>query len=87
MLLKHWRSKRAIARRLIKLGCPLKKAWRTVYEGRRRLWDLSRTAAVQKSLRNEYFEKRGLFSLEAWRRQRWARELAPVQLPLELELG
>ncbi|MBK8595319.1 MAG: hypothetical protein IPN83_06955 [Holophagales bacterium] len=59
VLLKHWRSKRSIARRLIKLGCPPKKAWRTVYEGRRRLWDLSRTAAVQKSLRNEYFEKAG----------------------------
>ena len=87
VVLKHWRSKRSIARRLIQLGCPPKKAWRTVYEGRRRLWDLSRRAAVQKSLRNEYFEKRGLFSLEAWRQQRWARELAPVQLNLGLELG
>ena len=87
VVLKHWRSKRSIARRLIKLGCPPKKAWRTVYEGRRRLWDLSRSAAVQKSLRNEYFEKRGLFSLEAWHQQRWARELAPVQLHLGLELG
>jgi hypothetical protein len=87
VVLKHWRSKRSIARRLIKLGCPPKKAWRTVYEGRRRLWDLSRRAAVQKSLRNEYFEKRGLFSLEAWRQQRRARELAPVQLNLGLELG
>jgi hypothetical protein len=87
LVLKHWRRKRSIARRLIKLGCPPKKAWRTVYEGRRRLWDLSRRAAVQKALRNEYFEKRGLFSLEAWWQQRWAREHAPVQLDLGLMPG
>jgi hypothetical protein len=87
LVLKHWRRKRSIARRLIKLGCPPKKAWRTVYEGRRRLWDLSRRAAVQKSLRNEYFEKRGLFSLKARWQKKWARERAPVQLNLGLELG
>ncbi|MCC6133481.1 MAG: group II intron reverse transcriptase/maturase [Acidobacteria bacterium] len=87
VVLKHWRRRRSIVRRLIRLGCPEKKAWRTVYDGRRRLWDLSRTAAVQKSLRNEWFVKQGLFSLEAWWQQRWTREHAPVQLELGLALG
>jgi len=87
LLLKQWRRKRSIVRRLIKLGCPPKKAWKTVYDGRRRLWDLSRSAAVQKALRNAYFTERGLFSLEAWWRDRWVRANAPVQLELGLELG
>jgi hypothetical protein len=87
LLLKQWRRKRSIARRLIKLGCPPKKAWKTVYDGRRRLWDLSRRAAVQKTLKNAYFADQGLFSLEAWWRDRWERANAPVQLELGLELG
>lgn len=87
LLLKQWRRRRSIVRRLIKLGCPAKKAWRTVYDGRRRLWDLSRRPAVQKALGIEYFTKRGVFSLESWWRQKWDRVNAPVQLELGLELG
>ena len=87
LLLKQWRRKRSIVRRLIKLGCPSKKAWRTVYEGRRGLWDLSRRAAVQKATGIEYFENQGLFSLEASWQERWAREHAPVQLSLWLDMG
>ena len=87
LLLKQWRRKRSIVRRLIKLGCRPDKAWKTVYDGRRSLWDLSHRAAVQKALRNAYFAERGLFSLEAWWRDRWLRANAPVQLELGLELG
>ena len=87
LLLKQWRRKRSIASRLIKLGCRPKKAWKTVYDSRRRLWDLSRRAAVQKALNNAYFAEQGLLTLEGWWRDRWARVNAPVQLELGLELG
>lgn len=87
LLLKQWRRRRSIVRRLIKLGCRPKTAGETVYDGRRRLWDLSRRAAVQRALRNAYFAERGLFSIEEWWRDRWQRANAPVQLDLGLELG
>src|SRR5207302_7446334 len=35
ILLRHWKRKRTIARRLIKLGVPRRSAWRQVYQGRR----------------------------------------------------
>ena len=87
LLLKQWKRKRSIVHRLIKLGCKPKTAWKTVYDGRRGLWDLSRRAAVQRTLRNAYFAKRGLFSIEGWWRDRWHRANAPVQLDLGLTLG
>jgi RNA-directed DNA polymerase len=41
ILLRHWKRKRTIARRLIKLGVPRRSAWRQVYQGRRSWWALS----------------------------------------------
>jgi group II intron reverse transcriptase/maturase len=66
LLLKHWKRKRTRAKRLIRLGVSGTTAWRTVYEGKRRLWALSRTYAVQSGLRNAYFAERGLVSVADW---------------------
>lgn len=66
--LKHWKRKRSIARKLIQLGVYPKTAWRGVYQGRRSLWSLSHSHAVDRGLRNAYFAERGLVSLlELWR--------------------
>lgn len=86
LLLKQWRRRRSIVRRLIKLGVKPKSAWRRIYEGRKSWWALSHTSVVDRGLRNAYFAERGLVSLE----KRWedfqtrAIVAAPTQLTLVL---
>jgi group II intron reverse transcriptase/maturase len=63
IILRHWKRKRTIARRLIKLGVKRESAWRQVYAGRKSWWALSHTPAVDQGLRNAYFAKRGLIFL------------------------
>ncbi len=85
IVLKHWKRKRTIARRLIRLGVKPKTAWRRVYEGRKSLWALSHDPAVDRGLRNVYFTKRGLVSLQERFEAIWAANYAPTQLMLKLE--
>ncbi len=61
--LKQWKRKRTIARNLIALGVRRRTAWRRVYEGRRSLWALSHTGAVERALSNAHFAQLGLVSL------------------------
>ncbi len=84
MLLKDWKRKRFITRKLIALGVNPKTAWRSVYNGRKSVWALSEASAVERGLRNAYFAERGLVSLsETWKAN--ARYIvAPVQLTLAL---
>ena len=85
LLLKQWKRKRFIARRLIKLGVKAKTAWRYVYDGRKSLWALSHCAAVSRGLRNAYFDDRGLVSLaERWTLKHAQLVVAPAQLTLPL---
>ena len=82
--LKHWKGKRTMARRLIRLGVRRKTAWRRIYEGRKSLWTLSHDPAIDRGLRNAYFAERGLVSLvERWRTQA-EQIVAPGQQPLAL---
>lgn len=81
-LLKHWKTKRTIARRLIGLGVKRKTAWRRVYEGRKSIWNLSHNSAVNRGLRNAYFAERGLVSLLDQFTRRWAIIFVPKQLTL-----
>jgi RNA-directed DNA polymerase len=68
IILKQWKRKRTIARRLIALGVSSRLAWSNLFEGRRSLWVLSHCPAVDHGLRNAYFAERGLSSLvELWR--------------------
>jgi RNA-directed DNA polymerase len=64
LLLRQWKRKRSIARRLIRLGVSKPTAWGTVYNGHRSLWALSHTPAVERALGIEYFRERGLMCLE-----------------------
>ncbi len=82
--LAHWKTKRTIALRLIRLGVAPKTAWRGVYSGRKSLMALSHAPAVERGLRNAYFAERGLVSLvETWRTKH-EQVIAPVQLTLGL---
>ena len=60
IILRHWKRKRTIAKRLVALGVPRRSAWKQVYQGRRYWWALSHAHAVDQGLRNAYFAKRGL---------------------------
>jgi len=84
IVLKHWKTKRTTARRLIQLGIKRKTAWRNVYDGRQSIWALSHNPAVDRGLRNAYFAKRGLESLLDRFRKFWAAINAPVQRELPL---
>lgn len=87
VVLKHWRRKRTIARRLIRLGVSRKTAWRDVYRGRQGIWALSYASPVNRGLRNAYFADRGLVSIQASFKIIWAAARAPKQrlLPWESE--
>jgi group II intron reverse transcriptase/maturase len=82
LVLKHWRRKRTIARRLIRLGVHKRTAWRCVYKERRLTWALSHCPAVERGLRNAYFADRGLVSLRTRFAAIWAAARAPKQLTL-----
>ena len=86
IVLKHWKRKRTIARRLIRLKVAPRTAWRRVYAGRKSMWALSHDSAVHRGLRNAYFADRGLVSLKGRFRTIWAAINAPApQLTLMLE--
>jgi hypothetical protein len=85
IMLKHWKRKRTIVKRLIQLGVRPATAWRHVYDQRRSLWALSHSPAVERALRNAYFAERGLVSLRhKWEQKHIEQVVAPVQLTLTL---
>ena len=84
IILRHWKRKRTIARRLIKLGVKRQSAWRQVYAGRKSWWALSHTHAVDQGLRNAYFAKRGLTFLVDLHRQARQHTVAPESPQLAL---
>ena len=84
LLLRQWKRRRFIVRRLIRLGARASTAWRRVYEGRKFLWALSHCGPVDYALDKRYFAAHGLFSLEHEYRE-MHRVVAPAQLTLALE--
>jgi group II intron reverse transcriptase/maturase len=69
--LRHWKKKRTIALRLIRLGVKWNTAWRRVYEGRKSWWALSHDMVVARALSTRYFASLGLRPLlerfyDAW---------------------
>lgn len=82
--LRHWKRKRTIMQKLIRLGITSAKAWGTVYGGRRSTWALSHTSAVHRALGNSYWSERELVSIKHhWRRMHDHID-APAQLTLAL---
>jgi group II intron reverse transcriptase/maturase len=84
ILLKHWKRKRTIVRKLKHLGARHPAAWGAVYKKRKSLWALSVHPVVNRTIRNRYFFERGLVPVaERWRTLRLP-STAPRQLELQL---
>jgi len=77
ILLRHWKRKRTIARKLIALGVKRDSVWRQLYAGRKSWWALSHTHVVDQGLRNAYFAKRGLIFLVDRHREAHQRIVVP----------
>jgi group II intron reverse transcriptase/maturase len=84
LLLRQWKRRRFIVRRLIRMGARPRTAWQRVYEGRKALWALSHCGPVDYALDKRYFADHGLLSLEH-RYREMHRVIAPAQLTLALE--
>jgi len=82
VVLKHWKRKLTIARRLIRLGVSPRTVWRRIYAGRKSIWNLSHDYVVDRGLRNAFFAERGLVSLRVKFEAIWADNVAPRQLSL-----
>ena len=63
LLLKQWKRRRTIARKLVRLGVKRRTVWRRVYEGQRALWALSNAGVTKRGLSNAFFAAEGLVSL------------------------
>ena len=83
IMLKHWKRKRTILRKLRNLGAHHRAAWGCVYKGRKSLWALSVHPVVNRSIRNKYFFERGLVPVAELWRAFWAPIVAPRQLELQ----
>ena len=84
IVLHHWRRKRTIARNLVKLGVKRQSAWRQVYAGRKSLWALSHTHAVDHGMNTRFFTERGLLALVELHRCKHQHVVAPVSPQLAL---
>jgi len=84
VLLRQWKRRRFIVRRLIRMGARPSTAWQRIYEGRKALWALSHCGPVDYALDKRYFADQGLLSLEH-RYREMHRVIAPAQLTLALE--
>lgn len=63
IVLRHWKRRRTMVKRLIKLKVRPRTAWRSIYKDHRSWWALSHCAAVHRGLRNAYFADRGFIFL------------------------
>jgi group II intron reverse transcriptase/maturase len=84
LLLRQWKRRRSIVRRLIRLGAAKRAAWAGIYRGRRSTWVLSHVPVVETTLGRKYFQKLGLVSVEQLYRVLRRKLIAPAQLTLAL---
>jgi group II intron reverse transcriptase/maturase len=85
IVLRHWKSKRSIVKRLSGLGARSQTAGRWVYGAKRSCWALSHCPPVDRALRNAYFADLGLESVKArWEFFQLKAAAAPEQLLLPL---
>jgi group II intron reverse transcriptase/maturase len=84
--LRHWKRRRSIVHRLIRLGVRPKSAWAGIYGGHKSIWKLSHTSCVDRGLDNAYFADRGLLSL-AQRWQELQAQAITVREQLMLQFG
>jgi group II intron reverse transcriptase/maturase len=69
IVLRHWRRRRTIYRRLVRLGVRPKTAFRTLYRDQKSWWALSHCSAVDYALPRAFFAGLGLLSLTERRQE------------------
>ena len=84
IVLRHWKRKRTIARRLIKLGGKPASVWRQIYSGHKSWWALSHTPIVDHCLNRAFFRARGLMALVELHRDAHQHIVAPEPPQLAL---
>ena len=85
ILLRQWKRRRTIARRLIGLGMKFRTAWSLVFRRGRSWWWLSGHIQVNMTISPAWFAERKLLSLATlWEEQKAQTVVAPAQLTLEL---
>jgi hypothetical protein len=85
IVLKQWKRRRTIVRRLTRLGAKSSTAGTVVYRQNKSWWALSVTYPVNKALSNTYFRECGLLSLkQRWLELRDQSVIGPTQLTLGL---
>jgi group II intron reverse transcriptase/maturase len=82
LVLKQWKRKRTIVRRLIRLGARPKRTYGEVFCSRS-WWALSRTSATHRGLCTAYFAERGLVSIE----DEWDRLRPKIVIAQQLQLA
>lgn len=83
VILRHWKRRRTMVRRLVRYGISASTARLSIYGRHRSWWALSHSYAVHRALGKRYFELAGLVSIEQrWERTRLRYVTAPVQLAL-----
>jgi RNA-directed DNA polymerase len=85
IVLRHWKRRRTTAHNLIALGIKRRSGWGAVYGGRRSVWALSDTYAVDHAMPVRFFTERGLARLVEMDRDAHQYVVAPVKPQLELE--
>lgn len=85
LLLKQWKRRRTIAKRLIQAGVRSSTAWKFAYDGKRSWWAMSQGFTISKALPNKHFAELGLVSIEQrWRDLHAANVIGQAQLVLGL---
>ena len=85
IVLRHWKRRRTIVRRLTRLGARSSTTGVVVYRQNKSWWALSVTYPVNKALSNAYFRECGLLSLkQRWLELRDQSVIGPTQLTLGL---
>jgi RNA-directed DNA polymerase len=83
IVLKHWKRKRTILKRLVKLGVRRQTAAKAVYGGRNSWWALSASYPLHRGLPNAFFKEAGLKLLSELRKHyHFKRAVAQGQLLL-----
>ena len=81
-IVRDWKRKRTIVKKVIKLGVKPETAKSSIYAGRKSTWALSHCYAVDRALRPRYFEDRGLLSLKHERARRHRRVIIVPRQPM-----
>jgi group II intron reverse transcriptase/maturase len=87
MELKQYKRRRTMVRKLVQYGVQSKTAWRSIYGGRKSIWALSHTTAVDRALRNSLWDARGLKRLAQRYWEHPVRRIAQGAKQYELNFG